>query len=65
MTARTRWRACDPSGIAHAFVGPTARAMCGHPNQPEIHDWPERVRCALCQVRVRMAEEVRPQPTLS
>jgi len=59
MTAtgpRTRWRACAPDGIAHAFAGPTARALCGHPNQVERFDWPARVRCALCLVREEAAK---------
>ncbi len=57
MSARIRWRATDPSGIAHVFHGHD-RALCGMPNTPEIHDWPARLRCALCQVREVQREEV-------
>lgn len=64
MTARTRWRALDPSGIAHVFHG-TGRALCGMHWQPEIHDWPTRLRCALCQVRETQREEVEKRPVAS
>ena len=58
---RTAWRAVDPSGLAHAFVGSGAHALCGVRNQPERHDWPTRVKCALCFVR----EEARKQEVTS
>lgn len=64
MTARTRWRATDPSGMAHVFHG-RDRALCGYPNVPEIHDWPTRLRCALCQVRETQREEVAKRPVTS
>lgn len=61
MKVRARWRATDPSGLAHAFVASGAHALCGVRNQPEIHDWPARMRCGLCLVR----EEARKEPVTS
>lgn len=45
-----RWRALDPSGIAHAWLSRDANApaVCGAKNQPERYDHPKGRRCPDC-----------------
>lgn len=47
-----RWRALLADGIAHAFRDRRSPALCGAPTQAEAFDYPAKVRCAICLLRI-------------